>query len=148
MVLTINSDCFPKQHYPAGLCSGDIMCFLWGTNWICVFCVVLTIKSYCFSKEHYPAGLCSGDIMCFLWGMNWICVFRMVLTINRDWFPALTALTHWSLSWGSVHCWLWGRNLKLLFFHLKIKIPWQLSTTVKWTCCLNVNPLFIRKRPA
>jgi molecular chaperone DnaK len=28
MVLTINSDCFPKQHYPVGLCSGDVMCFL------------------------------------------------------------------------------------------------------------------------
>jgi hypothetical protein len=25
MVLTINSDCFPKQHYPVGLCSGDVM---------------------------------------------------------------------------------------------------------------------------
>jgi hypothetical protein len=25
MVRTINSDCFPKQHYPVGLCSGDVM---------------------------------------------------------------------------------------------------------------------------
>jgi hypothetical protein len=27
-VLTINSDCFPKQHYLVGLCSGDVMCLL------------------------------------------------------------------------------------------------------------------------
>jgi hypothetical protein len=34
MVLTIKSDCFPKRHWPARLCSGDVICFLWGTNWI------------------------------------------------------------------------------------------------------------------
>jgi hypothetical protein len=28
MVLTINSDCFHKRHEPAGLCSGDVTCFL------------------------------------------------------------------------------------------------------------------------
>jgi hypothetical protein len=33
MVLTMNSDCFLKQHFPVGLCSGDVMCFLWNTNW-------------------------------------------------------------------------------------------------------------------
>jgi hypothetical protein len=32
MVLRINSNCLPTQHWPVGLCSGDIMCFLWGTN--------------------------------------------------------------------------------------------------------------------
>jgi hypothetical protein len=30
MVLTVNND-------PAGLCSGDVMCSLWGTNWICIY---------------------------------------------------------------------------------------------------------------
>jgi hypothetical protein len=28
MILTINSDYFPNQHYPVGLCSGDVMRFL------------------------------------------------------------------------------------------------------------------------
>jgi hypothetical protein len=27
MALTINSDCFPKQLKPVGLCRGDVMCF-------------------------------------------------------------------------------------------------------------------------
>jgi hypothetical protein len=34
MVLTINSDSFHKRHEPVGLCSGDVTCFLWGTNWM------------------------------------------------------------------------------------------------------------------
>jgi hypothetical protein len=25
MILTTNSDCFPKQHYPAGLGGGDVV---------------------------------------------------------------------------------------------------------------------------
>jgi hypothetical protein len=113
MVLTINSDCFPKQHYPVGLCSGDVMHLLWGTNWIliyiiwkciCVFRMVLTINSACFPKQHYPVGLCSGDVMCFLWSTDWIliyiiwkciCVFRMVLTINRLFLQ--TTRTGWAL---------------------------------------------------
>jgi hypothetical protein len=33
MILTINSDYFLKQDYPSGLCSGEVMCFLWGTDW-------------------------------------------------------------------------------------------------------------------
>jgi hypothetical protein len=35
--LTINSESFPKQHLPVGLCGGDVMCFLWGTNWTCTY---------------------------------------------------------------------------------------------------------------
>jgi hypothetical protein len=37
MILTVNSDCFPKQHEPAGLCSGDVISFLWGTNWVHIY---------------------------------------------------------------------------------------------------------------
>jgi hypothetical protein len=33
--LTIDSDYFLKQHWPVGVCSGDVICFLWGTN--CIF---------------------------------------------------------------------------------------------------------------
>jgi hypothetical protein len=37
VVLPINSDHFREQHEPTGLCSSDVMCFLWGTNWICIY---------------------------------------------------------------------------------------------------------------
>jgi hypothetical protein len=32
MFVKINSDCFPKQQLPVGLCSGDVICFLRGRN--------------------------------------------------------------------------------------------------------------------
>jgi hypothetical protein len=37
MVLTINSDCFPTLHQPVVLTSEDVMCFLWGKNWIPIY---------------------------------------------------------------------------------------------------------------
>jgi hypothetical protein len=50
--------------------SGDVLCFLWGTNWIYICCV----------EERRPPLLSSGqstwlqigDVLCFLWGTNWI----------------------------------------------------------------------------
>jgi hypothetical protein len=136
MILTTNSDYFPKQHQPAGLCSGDVMCFLWGTNWIYIYCIlptqciyvfrmIPTINSDYFPKQHQPAGLCSGDVMCFPWGANWIfiycilptqCVyvFRMIPTINSDCFlhqhqPA-------GLCSGDVMCFPWGANWIFIYY--------------------------------
>jgi hypothetical protein len=52
------------------LLNGHVLCFLWGTNWICI----------CYVEESRPP-LCSGgqsswlqnwDVLCFLWGTNWI----------------------------------------------------------------------------
>jgi hypothetical protein len=34
MVLTINCNCFTKQNSLVDLCSGDVICFLWGTDFI------------------------------------------------------------------------------------------------------------------
>jgi hypothetical protein len=50
--------------------NGDVLCFLWGTNWIYI----------CYVEESRPplwsSGECSwlhnGDVLCFLWGTNWI----------------------------------------------------------------------------
>jgi hypothetical protein len=51
MILTIYSECFPKQHYPAGLSSEELMfpvrynvCIL-PTQCICVLHMILTINS-------------------------------------------------------------------------------------------------------
>jgi hypothetical protein len=43
-ILTIDCICVPydsynKQRWQTGLCSGDVMCFLWGTNWILIYCL-------------------------------------------------------------------------------------------------------------
>jgi hypothetical protein len=50
--------------------NGDILCFLWGTNWIYI----------CYVEESRPPlwsigqifWLQNGDVLCFLWGTNWI----------------------------------------------------------------------------
>jgi hypothetical protein len=50
--------------------NGDVLCFLWGTNWIYV----------CYAEESRQPLWSSGqtswlqnrNVLCFLWGMNWI----------------------------------------------------------------------------
>jgi hypothetical protein len=54
MVLTINSDCFPKQHQPIRLCSEDVMCFLWGTN--CIYIYILRRRNSVL--KELSLGLC------------------------------------------------------------------------------------------
>jgi hypothetical protein len=52
------------------LLNGDVLCFLWGTNWIYI----------CYVEESRPPLWSSGqsswllnrDVLCFLWGTNWI----------------------------------------------------------------------------
>jgi hypothetical protein len=53
MILTINSDYFPKQNQTFGLCSGHVMCFLWGTNWILIY----KVSAFC------PHSV----LMCSIW---------------------------------------------------------------------------------
>jgi hypothetical protein len=60
--------------WPSGqsscLHNGDVLCFLWGTNWIYI-CYVEESRPPLWSRgrsfwQH------NGDVMCFLWGTNWI----------------------------------------------------------------------------
>jgi hypothetical protein len=34
LIFTVNSDYFLKQHYPTDLCNSEVLCSLWGTEWI------------------------------------------------------------------------------------------------------------------
>jgi hypothetical protein len=53
--------------------NGDVLCFLWGTNWIYI----------CYAEESRPplwsrgqsSWLHTGDVLCFLWGTNWIYIY-------------------------------------------------------------------------
>jgi hypothetical protein len=83
---------------------GDVLCFLWGTNWIYI----------CYVEESRPPlwsscqsfWLHNGDVLCFLWGTNWI--YTSYVEESR---PPL-----WSSgqsSWvqnGDELCFLWGMN--------------------------------------
>jgi hypothetical protein len=50
--------------------NGEVLCFLWGTNWIYI----------CYVEESRPplwsncqsSWLQNGEVLCFLWGTNWI----------------------------------------------------------------------------
>jgi hypothetical protein len=50
--------------------NGDVLCFLWGTNWIYICYVEESRPPLWFSGQS--SWLHNGDVLCFLWGTNWI----------------------------------------------------------------------------
>jgi hypothetical protein len=48
----------------------DVLCFLWGTNWIYI-CYVEESRPPLWSSGQ-SSWLHNGDVLCFLWGTNWI----------------------------------------------------------------------------
>jgi hypothetical protein len=50
--------------------NGDVVCFLWGTNWIYI-CYVEESRPPLWSSGQ-SSWLHNGDVFCFLWGTNWI----------------------------------------------------------------------------
>jgi hypothetical protein len=59
-----------------GYTNGDVLCFLWGTNWIYV-CYVQESRPPLWSSGQ-SSWLLNGDVLCFLWGTNWIYVCSVV----------------------------------------------------------------------
>jgi hypothetical protein len=84
--------------------NGDVLCFLWGTNWIYI----------CYIEESRPPLWSSGqsswlqnaDLLCFLWGTN--CIYICYVEESR---PPLwsSGQSSW-LNNGDVLCFLWGTN--------------------------------------
>jgi hypothetical protein len=50
--------------------NGDVLCFLWGANWIYI-CYVEESRPPLWSSGQ-SSWLHNGDVFCFLWGTNWI----------------------------------------------------------------------------
>jgi hypothetical protein len=50
--------------------NGDVLCFLWGTNWIYIYYVEESRLPLWSSGQS--SWLRNGDVLCFLWGTNWI----------------------------------------------------------------------------
>jgi hypothetical protein len=81
----------------------DVLCFLWGTNWICI----------CYVEESRPPLLSSGqsswlqnrDVLCFLWGTNWIYIY-----VKESRPPLWSSGQSSWLKNGEVLCFLWGTN--------------------------------------
>jgi hypothetical protein len=60
--------------WSSGQCSwlqnGDVLCFLWGTNWIYI-CYVEECRPPLWSNGQ-SSWLQNRDVLCFLWGTKWI----------------------------------------------------------------------------
>jgi hypothetical protein len=50
--------------------NGDVLCFLWGTNWFYI-CYVEEGRPPLWSRGQ-SSWLHNGEVLCFLWGTNWI----------------------------------------------------------------------------
>jgi hypothetical protein len=84
--------------------NGDVLCFLWGTNWIYI-CYVEESRPLLWSSGQ-SSWLQNGDVLCFLWGTNWI--YTCYVEESR---PLLwsSGQSYW-LQNGDVLCFLWGTN--------------------------------------
>jgi hypothetical protein len=120
--------------------AGDVLWFLWGTNWIYI-CYVEESRPPLWSSGQ-SSWLHNGDVLCFLWGTNWLYICyveesrpplwssgqRSWLQIGLEWW--MVRVTQWvyisvvevcitplgssgQSSWllnGDVLCFLWGTN--------------------------------------
>jgi hypothetical protein len=84
--------------------NGDVICFLWGTNWIYV-CYVEESRPPLWSSGR-SSWLQNGDVSCFLWRTNWIYICYV-----EESRPPLSSSGQSSwLHNGDVLCFLWGTN--------------------------------------
>jgi hypothetical protein len=82
--------------------NGDVLCFLWGTNWIYICCV----------EESRPPLWSGGqsswlqkiNVMCFMWGTNWI----YICYVEESRLPLWSGGQSSWLQNGNVLCFLWG----------------------------------------
>jgi hypothetical protein len=84
--------------------NGDVLCFLWGTNWIGI-CYVEESRQPLWSSGQ-SSWLHNGDVLCFLWGTNWIDICYVEESRPPLWSSG-------QISWlqnGDVLCFLWGTN--------------------------------------
>jgi hypothetical protein len=84
--------------------SGDVLCFLWGMNWIYI-CYVEESRPLMWSSGQ-SSWLHNGDVLCFLWGTNWIYICYVEESRPPLWSNGQSS---W-LQYGDVLCFLWGTN--------------------------------------
>jgi hypothetical protein len=86
------------------LLNGDVLCFLWGTNWIYI-CYVEESRPPLWSSGQ-SSWLLNGDVLCFLWGTNWIYICYVEESRPPLWSRGQGSWLHN----GDVLCFLWGTN--------------------------------------
>jgi hypothetical protein len=84
--------------------NGDVLCFLWGTNWIYI-CYVEESRPPLWSSGQSPWPQ-NGDVLCFLWGTNWICIRYVEESRPPLWSSGQSS---WQQN-GDKCVFLWGTN--------------------------------------
>jgi hypothetical protein len=84
--------------------NGDVLCFLWGTNWIYICYVEESRPPLCSNGQS--SWLHNGDVLCLLWGTNWIYICYVEESRPPLWPSGQSSLLHN----GDVLCFLWGTN--------------------------------------
>jgi hypothetical protein len=108
------------------LLNRDVLCFLWGTNWIYI-CYVEESRPPLWSSGHC-SWLHNGDVLCFLWGTNW-----MYICYVEESRPLLlsSCQSSWLLN-GDVLCFLWGTNWIYICYIEESKPPLWSSGQSSW----------------
>jgi hypothetical protein len=84
--------------------NGDVLCYLWGTNWIYI-CYVEESRPLLWSRGQ-SSWLQNGDVLCFLWGKNSI----VICYVKESRPPLWSSGQSFWLQNGDVLCFLWGTN--------------------------------------
>jgi hypothetical protein len=83
--------------------NGDVLCFLWDTNWIYIYYVEESRPLWYSGQSYWQHN---GDVLCFLWGTNSIDICYVEESRPPLWSSGQSS---W-LQNGDVLCVLWGTN--------------------------------------
>jgi hypothetical protein len=105
---------------------GDVLCFLWGTNWIYI-CYVEESRPPLWSSVQ-SSWLHNGDVLCLLWGTNWI----YICYVEESWPPLWSSGQSSWLRIGDVLCFLWGTNWIYICYVEESRPPLWSSGQSSW----------------
>jgi hypothetical protein len=106
--------------------NGDVLCFLWGTNWIYIFYVEESERPLWSSVNS--SWLQIGDVLCFLWGTNWIYICYVEESRPPLWSSGQSS---WLYN-VDVLCFLWGTNWIYICYVEESRSPLWSSGQSSW----------------
>jgi hypothetical protein len=104
----------------------DVLCFLWGTNWIYI-CYVEESRPPLWSSDQ-SFWLHNEDVLCFLWGTNWFYICYVEESRPPLWSSGQSS---W-LQIGDVLCFLWGTNRIYICYIEESRQPLWSSGQSSW----------------
>jgi hypothetical protein len=114
--------------------NGDVLCFLWGTNWIYI-CYVEESKPPLWSSGQ-NFWLQNGDVLCFLWGTNWI----YICYVEESRPPLWSSGQSFWLQNGDVLCFLWGTTEIIhVMFHPQLNEEYPMLREHTYLGCINIK---------